>query len=83
MTEWLWAAAVLAALLVPAAVVAARRTIADALVALEFASTAAALALLLLSEGTHRQSFADVALVLVATSLIGAVALIRFLDRAR
>ena len=82
MNEWLWAVAVLTALLVPVIAVSARRSVGDGLVALEFASTVGAVVMLLLSEGTHRQSFVDLAIVLVITSLIGAVAFVRFVDRA-
>jgi multisubunit Na+/H+ antiporter MnhF subunit len=41
------------------------------------------LALLLLAEGTHSQSFADLALVLAVVSFVGAVAFLHFLERVR
>lgn len=81
MNEWLWAAAVLAVVLVPVVAVSVRRSLADGLVALEFGGTAGAVALLALAEGTHRQPFVDLALILAVTSLIGAVAFVRFLGR--
>jgi multisubunit Na+/H+ antiporter MnhF subunit len=83
MNQWLWAAAVLAALLIPVVAVSLRRSVADGLVALEFGGTVCAVALLLLSEGRHRQGFVDLALILAVASLIGGVAFIRFLDRMR
>jgi multisubunit Na+/H+ antiporter MnhF subunit len=81
MNEWLWAAAVLA--LVPAmlVVVAARRPPLEGVVAMEAAGLAATLALLLLAEGTQRQAFADLALVLGVTSFAGAIGFIRFVGR--
>jgi multisubunit Na+/H+ antiporter MnhF subunit len=82
MNEWLWAAAVLSAALIPLAAVAVRRPPAEGLVALEAAGADATLVLLLLSEGTHRQAFVDLALVLGALSFVGAVAFVRFLERA-
>ena len=82
MNEWLWGAAILAALLIPVTIVSVLRSVADGLVALEFAGLIGVVALLLLSEGTHRQSFVDLAIVLAVTSLIGNVAFVRFVDRA-
>ena len=81
MNEWLWAAAVLA--VVPAAliVVAVRRPLLEGVVALEAAGLASTLALLLISEGTGRQAFADLAIVLAVTSFAGAIAFIRFARR--
>jgi multicomponent Na+:H+ antiporter subunit F len=83
MNAWLWAAAVLAAALVPLAVVALRRPIVEGVLALEVAGVDAALALLLLAEGTRRQGLADVALVLVVMSFIGSIVLLRFVERVR
>jgi multisubunit Na+/H+ antiporter MnhF subunit len=82
MNQWLWAAAVLTAALIPLAAVAVRRPPLEGLVALEAAGADATLVLLLLSEGTHRQSFVDLALVLGALSFVGAVAFVRFFERA-
>jgi multicomponent Na+:H+ antiporter subunit F len=81
MNEWLWAAAVLA--LVPAVlvVVAISRPLLEGVVALEAAGLATALALLLVAEGTRRQAFADLALVLAVTSFAGGLAFIRFARR--
>jgi multicomponent Na+:H+ antiporter subunit F len=80
---WLWAAAVLVVALVPLMLVAARRGPADGLVALQAAGTDGALAALLMAEGTHRQPFADVALVLAVTSFAGAIAFVHFVERLR
>jgi multisubunit Na+/H+ antiporter MnhF subunit len=52
-------------------------------VALELAGALAALVLLLVSEGTHRQGFVDLAIVLAVMSFIGVIAFIRFMGRAR
>lgn len=79
MNGWLWAAAVLAAALVPLAAVAALSPPLQGLVVLEAAGLDAALALLLLAEGTESQSFATLALILGVTSFVGAIAFIRFL----
>jgi multisubunit Na+/H+ antiporter MnhF subunit len=83
MNAWLWAAAVLTAALVPLGVVALRRSLLEGVLAVEVASVDAALALLMLAEGTRRQGLADVALVLVVMSFIGSVAFLRFVERVR
>ena len=83
MNAWLWAACVLTAALVPLLVVALRRPVFEGVLALEVAGTDAALALLLLAEGTRRQVLADVALVLAVMSFIGAIAFLRFAGRVR
>jgi multisubunit Na+/H+ antiporter MnhF subunit len=81
MNEWLWAAVVLTALLIPLTGVAARRRPADGLVAMELAGTLAALVLMLIAEGTHRQGFIDLGLVLGVMSFIGVIAFVRFMRR--
>jgi multisubunit Na+/H+ antiporter MnhF subunit len=78
---WLWAATILVAALVPLLVVAVRRPVLEALVALEVAGTLSAVALLLLAEGSNRQAFADLALALGLLSFIGTVTFLRFLER--
>jgi multisubunit Na+/H+ antiporter MnhF subunit len=80
---WLWAATVLAAAIVPLAVVAALGPPLQGLVALEAAAVDAALVLLLLAEGTQSQSFATLGLILAATSFIGSIGFIRFLAQLR
>jgi multisubunit Na+/H+ antiporter MnhF subunit len=52
-------------------------------IALEAAGVDAALILLLLAEGTRRQPFADLAIVLAVMSFAGAIAFVRFLERLR
>lgn len=79
MNGWLWAATALTAALVPLAVVAAVSEPLAGLVAVELAGVDAALALLLLAEGTKSQSFASLALVLAALAFAGSIAFVRFL----
>ncbi len=81
MNGWLWGAAILAALLIPLVVVAALRPPPAGVVALQAATSDGALALLLLAEGTHSQSFATLALVLAVTGFVGGVAFLHFLER--
>jgi multisubunit Na+/H+ antiporter MnhF subunit len=76
--EWLWAAAVLTAALAALVAVAVRRPLLEGLVALEAASATATLVLLLIAEGTRRQPFGDLALVLGVVSFAGAIAFLRF-----
>jgi multisubunit Na+/H+ antiporter MnhF subunit len=76
--EWLWAAAVLTAALTALVVVAIRRPLLEGVVALEAAGVNAALVLLMIAEGTRRQPFGDLALVLAVTSFAGALAFLRF-----
>jgi multisubunit Na+/H+ antiporter MnhF subunit len=76
--EWLWAAAVLMAALTALVVVAIRRPLLEGVVALEAAGVNAALVLLMIAEGTRRQPFGDLALVLAVTSFAGALAFVRF-----
>jgi multisubunit Na+/H+ antiporter MnhF subunit len=75
---WLWAAAVLTAGLTALVAVAIRRPLLEGLVALEAAGIDAVLVMLLIAEGTRRQPFADLALVLAVTSLAGTIAFLRF-----
>jgi multisubunit Na+/H+ antiporter MnhF subunit len=76
--EWLWAAAVLTAAPAALVVVAIRRPLLEGVVALEAAGVNAALVLLMIAEGTRRQPFGDLALVLAVTSFAGALAFVRF-----
>jgi multisubunit Na+/H+ antiporter MnhF subunit len=80
---WLWAAAVLTVPLAGLAAVAIRRPLLEGVVALEAAGIDATLVLLLLAEGTRRQAFADLAIVLAAMSFAGGIAFVRFLERLR
>jgi multisubunit Na+/H+ antiporter MnhF subunit len=80
---WLWGAAVLVAALVPLALLCMRLPAPEGVVALEAAGIDAALALLLVAEGTDRQPFGDLALVLAVVSFVGAIAYLRFVEAFR
>jgi multisubunit Na+/H+ antiporter MnhF subunit len=80
---WLWAAAVLTAALVPLLWTCARLPAPEGVIALEAAGIDAALALLLIAEGTGRQPFGDLAIVLAVVSFIGAIAYLRFIEAFR
>jgi multisubunit Na+/H+ antiporter MnhF subunit len=82
MNEWLWAATVLVVALVPLVAVAVRRPALEGVVALQAAGVDTCLVLLLIAQGTDRQSFVDLALVLALMSFIGTVAFVRFAQRA-
>jgi multicomponent Na+:H+ antiporter subunit F len=79
MNQWLWAAAVLTLALAALVAVALRRPALEGVVALEVGGADATLVLLLLAEGTRRQAFVDLALVLAVCSFAGGIAFIRFL----
>jgi multisubunit Na+/H+ antiporter MnhF subunit len=81
MNEWLLAAVVLTAALVPLAIFCGRLEPIEGVVALELAGVIAPLVLLLMAEGFHRQPFADLALVLAFLSFAGSLAYARFLER--
>lgn len=82
MNEWVLAAVlILIGGIVPCGVVCFLAPAVEALVALELAGSLAAVALLLIAEGLHRQPFADLAIVLAGLSFVGAVAFARFLER--
>jgi len=81
MNEWLIAATVLIAALVPLAVVCARSDPIEGVVAMQLAGVVAALVLLLLAAGTDRQPFADLSVVLALLSVAGSLAYARYLER--
>jgi multicomponent Na+:H+ antiporter subunit F len=81
MNEWLWAAAALTVGLVALLLVALRGRRIDGVIALEAAGANTALIMLLLSEGTRRQPFADLALVLAVMSFAGSIVYLRFMER--
>ena len=83
MNGWLWAAAVLAAALVPLAILCVRLPAPEGVVVLEAAGIDAVLALLLIAQGTDRQPFGDLALVLAIVSFVGAIAYLRFVEAFR
>ena len=64
MNVWLVAACVLLLLLFPAGAMTVRGTAIDRLIGLEFASTLAVLALLMIEQGLQRQSFFDLSVTL-------------------
>jgi multisubunit Na+/H+ antiporter MnhF subunit len=76
---WLVAATTLLFALVPCGWVLVRGRLADALVALELASTLVTVELVLLAEGFHRSSYFVLPLLLAGMSFVGALVFIRFL----
>jgi multisubunit Na+/H+ antiporter MnhF subunit len=80
---WLWGAAVLVAALVPLLVVCVRLPAPEGVVAVEAAGVDAVLALLLVAQGTGREPFADLALVLAVVSFVGSIAYLRFVEALR
>jgi multisubunit Na+/H+ antiporter MnhF subunit len=81
MNEWLLAAVVLLAALVPCGIVCALRSPVDGLVALELAGVIDVTVLVLLSEGFHRQPFIDLAVVFAPMSLVGSLIFARLMER--
>jgi multicomponent Na+:H+ antiporter subunit F len=81
MNEWLLAAVVLLAALVPCGFVTVVRSPIDGLVALELAGVIDTTVLILLSEGFQRQPFIDLAMVAALLSFIGAIVFARFMER--
>jgi multicomponent Na+:H+ antiporter subunit F len=78
---WLIAGTILLAGVFPLLWVCLRRSVLEALVALELAGTITTLVLLVIAEGTHRQPFFDLALVSALLSFGGGLAFARFLER--
>jgi multisubunit Na+/H+ antiporter MnhF subunit len=78
MNVWLIGATVLLGALVPCGVVILRAQVLDALVALTLAGTVTALALLLIAEGFHRNSYYTLPLVLAFTNFVGVMIFVRF-----
>lgn len=74
-------AAVIGILLFPCLGVCVLASVVSALVALEMAGTLLATALMLLSEGFHRQPFVDLALCFALLSIVGALAFARLMER--
>ncbi|MBV9818824.1 MAG: hypothetical protein JOZ07_10800 [Solirubrobacterales bacterium] len=81
MNEWEIAAAVIAAAILPCLGVCLFSSVLSALVALEVTGTLASTALMLLSEGFHRQPFVDLALAFAFLSMMGAFAFARLMER--
>ncbi|MGH2855954.1 MAG: monovalent cation/H+ antiporter complex subunit F [Solirubrobacteraceae bacterium] len=82
MNEWIVAAiALLIGGIAPLGFVTVWGDAMEAVVALALAGVIAALVLLLLAEGFHRQPFVDLAVALAVMSFIGSLAFARFLER--
>jgi len=79
--EWLFAAVILIAALIPLTVLCARAEPMEGLVGLELAGAIGSVVLLLIAEGTERQPFADLAIVAAILSFTGSAAYARFLER--
>jgi multicomponent Na+:H+ antiporter subunit F len=81
MNAWLIAAAVLLlGGLVPVTIAGLTRDAVAAAAALNLGGPVAALVLLLLAEGFHRQPFVDLAVVMAVVSFVGSVIIARFLE---
>jgi multisubunit Na+/H+ antiporter MnhF subunit len=80
MNEWEIAATVLTAAILPCVGVCMLASAAAALAALEVAGTLATTALIVLSEGFHRQPFIDLALILAVLSVVGSLAFARLME---
>jgi multisubunit Na+/H+ antiporter MnhF subunit len=81
MNEWELAAAVLAIAVVPCLGVCVFAGAAHGLAAFEVAATLTTSALMLLSEGSQRQPFIDLAIVFALLSLVGALVFARLMER--
>ena len=81
MNEWLVAAAALVVGLAPCLALCMTGRVVDGLVALEIAGVLTTAILLLLAEGFHRQSFADLAVVFAVLNFGGGLAFARMLER--
>jgi multisubunit Na+/H+ antiporter MnhF subunit len=81
MNAWEVAAIVLVAVTLPCIGVCVFAGATAALAAFEVASTVATTALMVLSEGFHRQPFIDLALVLAILSLLGGLAFARMMEQ--
>jgi multisubunit Na+/H+ antiporter MnhF subunit len=79
--EWLIAATVLVGLLIACGAVAALVDVMSGVAALEVAGVVATTTLLVLAEGTHRQSFVDLALVAGLLTLPGGLVFARLMER--
>lgn len=81
MNEWLVAATVLVGVLIGCGAVAALADAVSGVIALEVAGIVATTVLLLLAEGTHRQSFVDLALVSGLLTIPGGLVFVRLMER--
>jgi multicomponent Na+:H+ antiporter subunit F len=81
MNQWLWAATIMLALLVPLLGVALFAGRIDALVAVEAAGSILALALVMLAEGFHRSSYTVLGLVAAIATFAGSLVFVRYFER--
>lgn len=81
MNVWLIAALALLPALLACGLACVVSSAPTGLVALELASVVCTVELLLLAEGTGRQPFVDLALVLAAMSFVGSLAFARLMER--
>ena len=79
MNVWHVGATILLVAVFPCTWVVLRRSIVEALVAIEFIATLMTVVLLLIAEGYHRNAYFTLPLVLAFTNLAGALIFIRFL----
>jgi multisubunit Na+/H+ antiporter MnhF subunit len=79
--EWLVCATVLVGALIACGAVAALVDAVSGVIALEVAGIVATTVLLLLAEGTHRQSFVDLALVFGFLAIPGGLVFVRLMER--
>lgn len=80
---WLASAAVLLIGVTACGVAAWRRSMFEALVALELAGTLSTIALVCLSVGYQRSVYANVPLIAAILNWAGSLVFVRFLDRSR
>lgn len=80
MNRWEIAALVLVVAVVPCLAVCVLASPAAALAAVEVASVITVTALMLLSEGFHRQPFVDLAVVLALVSCVGSLTFARMME---
>lgn len=81
MNMWLIAALALLPALICCGITCVLHPAIDGLVALELAGPVTVVELMLLAEGTGRQPFIDLALVLAVMSFVGSLAFARLMER--
>jgi multisubunit Na+/H+ antiporter MnhF subunit len=81
MNRWEIAGLVIIAALLPCVGVAAFASAAAALAAVEVAGVLTVTALMVLSEGFHRQPFIDLAVVMALVSIVGSLTFARMMER--
>lgn len=81
MNIWQMAALALVLIMIPSAAIIATAPKMDQLVALEFATTAGTLALMLIAEGIQRPSFFDIPLTLALLSYPASLLFAHFYER--